>query len=113
MDEKSRDEIKAIIDEQIIKTKQNIENLKESAKPISPSNAIGRLSRMEAINDKSVMDAAIRQSKRHLEGLNRAIDMIKKSDYGECLECGEEITLQRLKSVPYSVVCMDCFRNNT
>ena len=36
---------------------------KEITKPIAPENAIGRISRMDAINNKSVTEAALRQAK--------------------------------------------------
>ena len=35
-------------------TKKDIKGLKEATKPISPENSIGRVSRMDAINNKSV-----------------------------------------------------------
>ena len=105
--------LKKHIESEIEKTKKKISNLEESAIPISPSNAIGRLSRMEAINELEVKKAAIVKSKTHLSGLVRSLDLMDRTDYGECQECGEVINLKRLMSVPYSVVCMDCFRDNS
>jgi len=43
--------------------KTNIKNLEEQTKPIAPENSIGRVSRMDAINNKSVNEAALRQAK--------------------------------------------------
>lgn len=112
MDKTTRNELKTIIDDQIVKTQEAIKNLKESTKPIPPSNAIGRLSRMEAIGEKSVKDAALRHREIHLEGLLNASKMIENEDYGLCQECGEDIPFKRLKSVPYSVICTNCFDDN-
>ena len=43
--------------------------LEESAAPIAPENSIGRISRMDAINNKGVLDASIRNRKKKLSKL--------------------------------------------
>jgi DnaK suppressor protein len=54
MDEKHRKQIAEQINRQIEETRQDISSLSEQVKPIAPDNAIGRLSRMEAIGAKSI-----------------------------------------------------------
>lgn len=39
-----------------------METLEDSCKPIAPDVAIGRISRMDAINNKSVMEASLRNA---------------------------------------------------
>ena len=46
--------------------------MKEATKPISPENNIGRISRMDAINNKSVAEAAMGATKRKLYTLRVA-----------------------------------------
>jgi len=41
--------------------------------PIAPENAIGRLGRMDAINNKSVMEAALREAEAKLIRVNQAL----------------------------------------
>ena len=103
-----KQELKQDIVANIEKTKKNIQALEDSTKPISPDRAIGRLSRMEAINEKSVNEAALRKAKVHLEGLKRALNQLDHEEFGECQECGGEISFKRLKAVPYSAVCLEC-----
>lgn len=100
--------IKKIVDEYIEQIKQKLPGLKEQTKPISPDNAIGRLSRMEAISERSVNEATYRKAQIRLEKLIAAKERIDDADYGECLECGEEIGLKRLKTLPESTLCMEC-----
>lgn len=50
MNPKEQEKLETIIHEKIGETKEEIEHLKELTKPIAPDNAIGRLSRMDAIN---------------------------------------------------------------
>ena len=61
MTEKERIELKEKIDQEIEKLQLDISELKEQVKPIAPENAIGRLSRMDAINNRSVNEAALRK----------------------------------------------------
>jgi len=60
----TKDELSSIliiINDEITSTQTAIENYKELTKPIAPENAIGRVSRMDAINNKSVNEAALKK----------------------------------------------------
>lgn len=63
MDNISDDEIRARIQQEIEKTEKAIVEYKEMTKPVSPENAIGRLSRLDAINNKAVTESAQRVSR--------------------------------------------------
>ena len=58
----NNEEVKNKILEEIQKTEKNLADYKAMAQPISPDDAIGRISRMDAINNKSITDNAIRNS---------------------------------------------------
>ena len=88
--------------------KISIEELEESVKPISPENAIGRISRMDAINNKSVNEAALRSAKLRFEGLEFALGNIHQKDFGNCARCNSEIPLGRLMMRPQSRTCVNC-----
>lgn len=111
MNAQDKELIRDIINEQIQQIEQKLPGLEEQTKPISPDNAIGRLSRMEAINERSVNQATYRKAKIRLEGLLAAREKIDDEDYGQCLECGESIHLKRLKILPESALCMDCLND--
>ncbi|UCE72496.1 MAG: hypothetical protein JSU99_04080 [Nitrospiraceae bacterium] len=57
MTDEDRQKLKEKILQEIDSLKVNIQSLEESSKPVSPDNAIGRLTRMEAINAKSIHEA--------------------------------------------------------
>lgn len=103
-----KDEIKAIILRKIESAKEAILALKELTKPISPENAIGRISRMDAINNRSVNEATLRQTEQSLIKLNKALQDIDLPNFGQCKKCGNEIQLGRLKFRPQSIFCMNC-----
>ena len=87
---------------------ERIQEYRELTKPIPPSEAIGRVSRMDAINNRSVNEAALRQLERELEGLIKAMDRMREEKYGKCLRCGEDIPTGRLMLMPGATRCVRC-----
>ena len=61
--------IKEKIQSKIAQTLDDIEDLKEITSPISPENAIGRISRMDAINNKTINDRALRKAEEKVKKL--------------------------------------------
>lgn len=108
MEQSEQDEMREIIREKIEETKEEIEQLEELTKPIKPDNAYGRLSRMDAINNKTINDAALRKQKNQLQKLERALDRIDEGNYGICLKCGDDIPAGRLKFMPWTTKCVNC-----
>lgn len=103
-----RNKIKAEITRLIVTCKADIEDLKEQCKPIAPENSIGRISRMEAINSKSVAEAALRRAQSKLNTLTLAIEKIDDSNFGSCKNCGKTIQAGRLMLMPESPYCISC-----
>src|SRR6056297_401639 len=108
MNEKEIKELENLIDENIKETKEEIKELQELTKPISPDNAYGRLSRMDAINNKTINESALREKKSILQKLERAKERGEKGELGKCLKCGGEIPFGRLKIMPYTTRCVKC-----
>ena len=108
MDSKNLKKIGEKINERIFLTKQEIEDLKQFTAPIEPENAIGRISRMDAINNKSINDRALRKAEEKLKKLKNAISRINDSDFGKCRLCNSEIQEGRLLLIPESNICVKC-----
>jgi DnaK suppressor protein len=108
MKARERVEIAAIIDNKLKEIVLEKKKLAEMCRPIAPDNAIGRLSRMEAINEKSVNEAALNLLKIKERKLLKAQEKVLEEDFGICLECEEEIPLKRMKLLPESIVCVNC-----
>ena len=102
--------IVTIIKQEIDKTENSIVNYKELTTPISPENAIGRVSRMDAINNKSVNDAALITAELKLKNLQIALSNIHDSDFGICHKCKSIIPIGRVMLMPQSRFCVNCAR---
>lgn len=96
-----------ILDE-IAKTEILIEEYKELTKPVAPDDAIGRITRMDAINNKSVNEASLRQAEQKLQNLKRVLSRVGTSDFGICIKCGKPIPEGRILYRPESLTCVNC-----
>jgi DnaK suppressor protein len=108
MNNKEKKSIEKLINTQISDLKIKIERLTEETKPISPENAIGRVSRMDAINNKSVSEASLKVAQLRLKKLLYIEPKIYDKNFGLCIRCNKEIPIQRLIILPESRKCVNC-----
>lgn len=101
-------EIKRKIESEIQKTEKLISEYIELTRPVEPENAIGRISRMDAINNKSVTEAALRKARQKLEKLKFAQSKVDEENFGVCIQCKAPIPLGRLLIMPQSQTCVKC-----
>ncbi len=103
-----KEHIKATIERKIGQAQREIKELEELTRPIAPENSIGRISRMDAINNKSVNEAALAQTRYKLQKLEKALENIDKVEFGTCYKCGQAIPMGRLVLMPESTLCTKC-----
>ncbi|MGB5497611.1 MAG: TraR/DksA C4-type zinc finger protein [Maribacter sp.] len=99
-----------LLNSEIVKTEEQVVRYEDLAQPISPDNAIGRVSRMDAINNKSIVDAALRKAKERLNGLKSNLDKLDSNDFGVCVKCKNNIPIERILLAPQSSFCVNCAR---
>lgn len=46
--------------------------------------------------------------RREIESTKRALARMEDGSYGECVQCGEEISAQRLEARPEAALCINC-----
>lgn len=98
-------EINIALKNEIFSVKMEIEDLEEMTKPIPPDDAYGRVSRMDAINQKSRNEALLRDATERLSRLERSRNEIDKDDFGKCKVCGELISMERILFMPETDRC--------
>lgn len=108
IDPQKRADIKAMMVQKLDELREEILELKELTKPIAPENAIGRVSRMDAINNKSINEAALRKSEEKYRKLEVALNKVDEDYFGLCGACGNEIPVGRLMLMPESPFCVTC-----
>lgn len=71
---------------------------------------VGRLSRMDAMQQQAMVKATRRKMRLRLEQCRAAAAAMKAGDYGYCKKCDEPIGFRRLSARPESPFCIACQR---
>jgi len=70
--------------------------------------AVGRLSRMDALQNQAMAKA--QQGRRNIETkrLHAALARMAAGEYGYCDDCGEDIPVKRLELDAAAIKCVNC-----
>lgn len=75
-------------------------------------NKVGRLSRMDALQQQAMEDEIIARAKSERINILRALLRIERDDFGWCKECEAPIEEGRLQFDPAIQTCIACARKN-
>ena len=97
------------IEAEIAELRALSDSSRQSRTPVTlDQQSVGRLSRMDAMQQQS-MDLAREERRRaRLAILVAALRRMDAGDYGYCLACGEDISPARLDVDPAVTLCVDC-----
>jgi DnaK suppressor protein len=70
--------------------------------------SVGRLSRMDAMQQQAMADAEARRRKSDIARIDAALKRLDEGEYGWCLSCGEAIAEKRLEIDPMATQCVAC-----
>ncbi len=108
MEAEERAKVKQHIINEMDHLRAEVDRLREHTSPIEPDNAIGRLTRMEAINSRSIHEKNMGRALARLKRLAATLVRVDDEDYGYCRTCDEEIAPKRIWLVPEGTHCMKC-----
>jgi DnaK suppressor protein len=82
---------------------------KKGESPVELDQArVGRLSRMDAMQQQAIAQAAARLAGLERLRIEAALKRIVAGEYGCCIVCGEEIAEGRLRFDPSVPTCISC-----
>ncbi len=84
---------------------------KEGAPVVIDQTCVGRLSRMDAMQQQAMALATSRRNEIEKQRIHTALSRVTSGDYGYCVKCDEEISTGRLRVDPATLLCIDCARN--
>jgi DnaK suppressor protein len=108
MDNEQKNKLMDVINKEIEGLNISIDRLKQTVQPVAPDDAIGRLTRMDAINSKSINEATLRSAEIKFGKLKKALENIDDPGFGICTSCEEPIPFGRLMVMPESRMCVKC-----
>lgn len=83
----------------------------EGSRPVELDQSIGRVSRMDAIQQQNMTQATRQATELRLKQVDAALRRIDESEYGICLECEDDVGYPRLKARPEALLCLSCQTN--
>jgi len=85
-----------------------LERTKANSEPVDLDQPIGRLSRIDAIQQQKMAAAARKRNETRLRMTEAALANAREGDYGLCRNCEEDIEFARLQARPETPFCLTC-----
>jgi DnaK suppressor protein len=102
-------ELAAMLQARQVELRALSDSARESRQPVElDQSKVGRLSRMDAMQDQAMAQEAERRRAGELQRIDAALERLKSGDYGYCVSCDEDIAPARLKLDPAVATCINC-----
>ena len=88
--------------------RENMTTPEARAVVVLDQQSVGRLSRMDALQQQAMAQATFRRRQQEKTRLKAALARIEEGEYGHCLDCGEDIAENRLELDPATPKCFSC-----
>lgn len=85
-----------------------LEAAREGARPVAVDLPIGRVSRMDAMQQQQMARASLAALELRLRQVSGALALVASGAYGFCRTCEEPIGYRRLKAKPETPLCLAC-----
>ncbi len=112
MDRTRHDDLNQMLEE---RKREILNQVQEKIRDVRTENSLGKLHQVLDSGESSEADiqediefALIQMKAETLNKINEALSRLEEGAYGNCFECGEEISEQRLRALPFAVRCKDC-----
>ncbi len=72
------------------------------------SNRGDEMDVVRGMADANTVARLIAHRRMSIAAIDAAFERLKSGGYGICAECGIEISISRLKALPFAINCVDC-----
>ena len=87
---------------------QQLESTDGDQKPVSLGLPIGRLTRMDAMQQQSMAKSNRRDNELRLGQVRAALEAVESGEFGTCVRCEEPVGYGRLHARPEARLCLPC-----
>ncbi len=106
-------ELKADLERLHLELEDQLARAAVDSQPVQlDQQSVGRLSRMDAMQQQQMAAANLAHARAHLSRVVLALAAIESGEFGYCRQCDEPIGFARLKIRPDSPLCMGCQQSN-
>ena len=105
----SIEKLKTLLEAQLTSLSETEEVAEKAAQTVElDQSKVGRLSRMDAIQQQAMDNAIEARRQNNLQRIEAALRRLDEGHYGYCLKCGDEIAAERLSIDPATPLCASC-----
>jgi len=98
-----KDTLKGMLDDILKKGEETIEDMTESGEVYAdPAD------RATAESDRAFTLRLRDRERKLIKKIQKAVDRIEDGEFGICQDCGDDISVQRLKARPMTTLCINC-----
>ncbi len=108
LSESEKAELKVALGKLRVELEDQLEGLRAGIKPVDLDEPIGRLSRMDAMQQQKMAEASRRAARQRYDRVLAASAAWEREDFGDCLGCEEPIGYKRLSAKPETALCLVC-----
>ncbi len=112
MSEELSTEQQAQLHQRLLELRHELEALLASSeaasRPVELDQPIGRLSRMDALQQQHMAQAGRENTRQRLQRVQAALALFARNEYGLCRLCEEPIGFARLSARPEAPLCLAC-----
>ncbi|MBG87260.1 MAG: hypothetical protein CMO80_10215 [Verrucomicrobiales bacterium] len=102
------DHFRKLLEELADETRTSLASNNQETEVVQLDTAIGRLSRMDAMQNQQMALELKRRQEARLQRIERALKNIDNGNYGLCGKCRKTIAEDRLEVQPDAVMCIKC-----
>jgi len=106
------EELRKILED---RRREIVSEVQEKIKDVRAEGASGMMHSVAEAGETATADiqddiefALIQMKAETLQKINEALERLEEGAYGNCFECGDEISHQRLRALPFAVRCKEC-----
>jgi len=108
MDDIDLDYFRTLAEEKLDAVEEELAGIGDATNPVAPDVAIGRLSRLDAMQMREMSREQTRRLETRRERLKAALQRIDQNAFGHCSNCGRPIAFARLQAEPDAMACSAC-----
>lgn len=101
-------QLKAQLEGALRDVEQALEASAANAQPVDLELSIGRLSRVDAMQQQHMALAQRRRLEQQRQQIQSALSRVQRESYGACVRCEEPIGFARLSARPEGPLCREC-----
>ena len=103
------DQLRSILEAKKRELEKQLIDSDADTRPVTlDQQSVGRVSRIDAIQQQQMALANQQQSTLLLRRIVLALQRIESGTYGYCLQCDEPIMFARLQAQPFTSLCLEC-----